>query len=275
MAGATSAAHVLALLDEDEDSLKLYALQQLDRSGHDFWFQISSSIAAIEALYEDEDFSHRELAALVASKVRSPPIDAPHRPRQAWTEALAGSAGRQRRQALQGCRRHPPPLPPTRNRPLLLAPSTCPDPDSQVFYHLGDLDDALTYALGAGSLFDVNSSAEYVQTILGEWRRRSEKQQQRQRHSLVPFRASCILRAAELVGGSMLHAASADVSVSSGCCGGGSVQPCAPPLLPSAVLTHPSRSALHRHLCGAAGEGGGGRGCQPGWPAGGDRGAAV
>ncbi|KAI3426179.1 hypothetical protein D9Q98_008556 [Chlorella vulgaris] len=103
MAGPTSAAHVLALLDEDEDSLKLYALQQLDRSVHDFWFQISSSIAAIEALYEDEEFSHRELAALVASKV---------------------------------------------------------------FYHLGDLDDALSYALGAGSLFDVASTSEYVQTIL-------------------------------------------------------------------------------------------------------------
>ena len=38
----------------------------------------------------------------------------------------------------------------------------------QVFYHLGDLDDALTYALGAGSLFDVNGASEYVQTILGE-----------------------------------------------------------------------------------------------------------
>jgi 26S proteasome regulatory subunit N2 len=38
----------------------------------------------------------------------------------------------------------------------------------QVFYHLGDLDDALTYALGAGSLFDVKGSGEYVQTILGE-----------------------------------------------------------------------------------------------------------
>lgn len=69
-AGTTSAAHVLALLDEEEDSLKLYALQQLDKSVDDFWFQISSSIAAIEALYEDEEFSHRELAALVASKVR-------------------------------------------------------------------------------------------------------------------------------------------------------------------------------------------------------------
>lgn len=67
---ASSAQHVLALLEEEDDSLKLYALQQLDKSVHDFWFQISASIAAIEALYEDEEFSHRELAALVASKVR-------------------------------------------------------------------------------------------------------------------------------------------------------------------------------------------------------------
>ena len=70
MAATTSAAGLLSLLDEDEDSLKLYALQQLNTSVHDFWFQISTSIAAIEALYEDEEFSHRELAALVASKVR-------------------------------------------------------------------------------------------------------------------------------------------------------------------------------------------------------------
>lgn len=38
----------------------------------------------------------------------------------------------------------------------------------QVFYHLDDLDDALTYALGAGSLFDVGSSSDYVTTILGK-----------------------------------------------------------------------------------------------------------
>lgn len=68
-APASSAAGVLALLDEEDDSLKLYALQQLDNLVHDFWFQISGSIATIEALYEDEEFTHRELAALVASKV--------------------------------------------------------------------------------------------------------------------------------------------------------------------------------------------------------------
>lgn len=65
----TSAAGTLALLEEDDDSLKVHALQLLDKSVHDFWFQIASSIASIEALYEDEEFSHRELAALVVSKV--------------------------------------------------------------------------------------------------------------------------------------------------------------------------------------------------------------
>ena len=39
----------------------------------------------------------------------------------------------------------------------------------QVFYHLGELDDALSYALGAGPLFDVNEQSEYVQTLIGVW----------------------------------------------------------------------------------------------------------
>ena len=43
----------------------------------------------------------------------------------------------------------------------------------QVFYNLGELDDALHYALASGPLFDVSEKSEYVQTILGEllqWR---------------------------------------------------------------------------------------------------------
>jgi hypothetical protein len=78
-AGSTSAAGVLALLEEEDDTLKFHALQQLDRTVDDFWFQIAASIAHIEALYEDEDFPHRELAALLASKVR----DRHHRARPA------------------------------------------------------------------------------------------------------------------------------------------------------------------------------------------------
>ena len=37
-----------------------------------------------------------------------------------------------------------------------------------MFYHLGELDDALSYALGAGTLFDINEQSEYVQTLLGK-----------------------------------------------------------------------------------------------------------
>lgn len=37
----------------------------------------------------------------------------------------------------------------------------------QVFYYLRSLDDALTHALGAGSLFDITEQSEYVKTIVG------------------------------------------------------------------------------------------------------------
>ena len=69
----SSASGLLSLLDEDDESLRLYALQSLNRIVHEFWFQIASqqAIASVEAFYEDEDFSHRELAALVASKVHT------------------------------------------------------------------------------------------------------------------------------------------------------------------------------------------------------------
>ena len=60
---------LLALLSESDDSLKAYALEQINASVHHFWHQASGSLATIEALHEDVDFSHRELAALVASKV--------------------------------------------------------------------------------------------------------------------------------------------------------------------------------------------------------------
>ncbi|KXZ53596.1 hypothetical protein GPECTOR_6g513 [Gonium pectorale] len=103
MPAVSSAAGLLSLLDEPNDDLKQYALSHLSKVVHDYWFQISGSIGSVEALYEDDDFPHRELAALVASKV---------------------------------------------------------------FYHLGELDDALNYALGAGTLFDVEEGSEYVTTLV-------------------------------------------------------------------------------------------------------------
>lgn len=38
---------------------------------------------------------------------------------------------------------------------------------SKVYYHLGAFEDSLTFALGAGDLFDVNARTEYVETTLG------------------------------------------------------------------------------------------------------------
>lgn len=70
MAIVSSASNLLAQLDEDDEALRLNALQSLNNVVHDFWFQIASSIASVEAFYEDETFTHRELAALVASKVQ-------------------------------------------------------------------------------------------------------------------------------------------------------------------------------------------------------------
>lgn len=65
----SSATGVLSLLNEEDDALRLYALQVLNKMVHEFWFQVASSIASVEAFYEDESFHHRDLAALVASKV--------------------------------------------------------------------------------------------------------------------------------------------------------------------------------------------------------------
>lgn len=39
---------------------------------------------------------------------------------------------------------------------------------SKVYYHLGAFEDSLTYALGAGNLFDVNARSEYIDTIVAK-----------------------------------------------------------------------------------------------------------
>lgn len=101
----TSAAGIIALLDEPIPELKAFALRKLDDIVNEFWPEISESIEKIEVLYEDKQFNQNELAGLVASKV---------------------------------------------------------------FYHLGSFEDALTYALGAGELFDVNARNEYVDTIIAK-----------------------------------------------------------------------------------------------------------
>jgi hypothetical protein len=74
---ASSAAGLLALLDDSDEKLQRYALTNLDKVVEQFWFQISASIASVEALYEDDEFPDRELAALLASKVDGAPQGAP------------------------------------------------------------------------------------------------------------------------------------------------------------------------------------------------------
>ncbi|SAM01373.1 hypothetical protein [Absidia glauca] len=105
MAALTSASGVVALLDEQEPQLKVYALQQLNTLVNQFWAEISDSVAKIEILYEDATFPDIELAALVASKV---------------------------------------------------------------YYYLGELDDSLTFALGAAKRFDLSEKSEYVETIISQ-----------------------------------------------------------------------------------------------------------
>ncbi|KAJ1721546.1 proteasome regulatory particle base subunit [Coemansia erecta] len=98
-----SAGGLLSLLDEEERELQYYGLAQLDLVTDRFWTEISDSISKIEILYEDESFEHRQLAALVASKI---------------------------------------------------------------YFHLGEFDDALSFALGAGEQFSLKESSTYVQTIV-------------------------------------------------------------------------------------------------------------
>jgi len=65
----TSAAGIIALLDENEQELKYFALKKLDGIVEDFWAEISDVITKIEELCENEGFMYRDLSSLIASKV--------------------------------------------------------------------------------------------------------------------------------------------------------------------------------------------------------------
>lgn len=56
-------------MDEPEDELKVYALNRLNEIVPEFWPEISDHVEKIEVLYENEEFKHRELSALLASKL--------------------------------------------------------------------------------------------------------------------------------------------------------------------------------------------------------------
>ncbi|EDN10425.1 hypothetical protein HCAG_06228 [Histoplasma mississippiense (nom. inval.)] len=69
MVGLVSADGLVGFLSEPDPELKIFALKALDAQVDLLWTEIADSIDRIEALYEDESFPERELAALLASKV--------------------------------------------------------------------------------------------------------------------------------------------------------------------------------------------------------------
>ena len=75
-----SAAGLLSMLEEEQTQLQVAALTNLNKVIDTHWAEVASSISVIEAMYEDEFFAQRELAALLASKVRRSP-DARRPPR--------------------------------------------------------------------------------------------------------------------------------------------------------------------------------------------------
>ncbi|WPG97257.1 26S proteasome regulatory subunit rpn2 [Acrodontium crateriforme] len=69
MVALTSAAGLVGFLSEPDQELQTFALERLNNDIGSVWTEVSGSIGQIEALYEDSSFSHRELAALVLSKL--------------------------------------------------------------------------------------------------------------------------------------------------------------------------------------------------------------
>ncbi|CDM26626.1 hypothetical protein DTO013E5_4666 [Penicillium roqueforti] len=69
MVGLVSAAGLVGFLSEPDPELKVFALRTLDSQIDHLWTEVVNAVPEIEALYEDESFPERGLAALVASKV--------------------------------------------------------------------------------------------------------------------------------------------------------------------------------------------------------------
>ncbi|KAF2867995.1 armadillo-type protein [Massariosphaeria phaeospora] len=69
MVGLTSAAGIVGFLAEPDPALRSFALHRLNEEIDLLWPEVAGSVSQIEALFEDESFRERELAALVAAKV--------------------------------------------------------------------------------------------------------------------------------------------------------------------------------------------------------------
>jgi len=69
MPALVSATGVLGFLADEEPELKVFALKTLNDDIDTVWTEVAGALSQIEALYEDESFPERQLAALVLAKV--------------------------------------------------------------------------------------------------------------------------------------------------------------------------------------------------------------
>ncbi|KAK3385414.1 armadillo-type protein [Podospora didyma] len=69
MPGLVTATGVLAFLADEEPELKVFALKTLNDDIDTVWTEVAGALSDIEALFEDETFPERQLAALVLAKV--------------------------------------------------------------------------------------------------------------------------------------------------------------------------------------------------------------
>ncbi|KAK4141340.1 armadillo-type protein [Dichotomopilus funicola] len=69
MPGLVSATGVLGFLSDEEPELKVFALKTLNDDIDTVWTEVAGALSQIEALFEDESFPERRLAALVLAKV--------------------------------------------------------------------------------------------------------------------------------------------------------------------------------------------------------------
>eukprot|EP00850_Spirogloea_muscicola_P013494 SM000091S24652 [mRNA] locus=s91:438274:444527:- [translate_table: standard] len=163
MTVVSSASGLLAMLDEEQDALKVHALKSLDGLADQFWAEISANISS-----------------MCAPSPPPPPPPPPSRPPR-MAAGLPSPLTRLRSAARLSGERQSEASPASPDRPALGARSESLYEDesferrdlaallaSKVFYHLGELDDSLTYALGAGALFDVADGSEYVQTLVAK-----------------------------------------------------------------------------------------------------------
>ena len=126
MAPLVSVAGYLALLQEPEPELQAHALTNLNQLVDQFWMEIADSVGDMYSFAMGFANSSREVL---------------------YEDAK---------------------FPQRELAALVLSKVVCLPfmTNFQVFFHLGEYEDALSFALGAGKLFDLSARTEFVETII-------------------------------------------------------------------------------------------------------------